>query len=204
MLVSNEVYHVYNRSNNNEIIFKEKRNYSYFFDLMEQYLFDYLELISYSLMPTHFHVVVKIRSSEKILKNKKIPKRILLLPLEEQVNAVVIGQFRKLFIAYAMAINSQEGRHGSLFQKNFKYKLVDSINYFCTVVAYIHYNSIEADLSENFSEYPHSSYYILVKARKHNWINIKEVIQRFGGRKAFEEFHRIYQMTRTMPKMPSL
>ena len=40
--------------------------------------------------------------------------------INEYVGNLVSDQFRLLFMSYAKAINKQEGRVGSLFQKNFK------------------------------------------------------------------------------------
>jgi putative transposase len=48
-------FHVYNRGNNKEDIFKEDKNYSYFLKLVRQHLLDVAEIYAYCLLKNHFH-----------------------------------------------------------------------------------------------------------------------------------------------------
>ena len=52
---SNEYFHLYNRSNNNEIVYKSVENYHYFLRKCRKYLNGLADVIGYCLMPTHFH-----------------------------------------------------------------------------------------------------------------------------------------------------
>ena len=71
-------------------------------------------------------------------------------PLEK----IISFQFRKFFTSYAMSINKQETRTGSLLQKNFKRKEVDSTTYLSNLVFYIHANPQQHGIVDDFRMYP--------------------------------------------------
>ena len=66
---------------------------------------------------------------------------------------LVSDAFRKFFGAYARAINKQENENGSLFQKNFRRKIIDSDIYFTQLVWYLHNNGVHHGLCKNFKDY---------------------------------------------------
>jgi len=57
----NTYYHLYNRTNNEEALFRSMENYLYFLKKYRYYLDDYLETVGYCLMPTHFHSLVRVK-----------------------------------------------------------------------------------------------------------------------------------------------
>lgn len=69
MLKFNTYYHIYNHANGIENIFCEDKNYSFFLSKVKLYIEPTAEIIAWCLMPNHFHLVVKIRSEEEIIKN---------------------------------------------------------------------------------------------------------------------------------------
>ncbi len=52
---TNQLFHVYNQGNNRNTIFFSDENYEYFRWKMKAYLLPFVDVISYCLMPTHFH-----------------------------------------------------------------------------------------------------------------------------------------------------
>jgi REP element-mobilizing transposase RayT len=54
-------YHIYNRGNNNENIFIEEKNYSYFLQLLRKYILPVADVYCYCLLKNHFHIVLKIK-----------------------------------------------------------------------------------------------------------------------------------------------
>src|SRR5687767_15940755 len=109
-------YHIYNRGNNKETIFREPDNYSHFLALWKKYVFPIAETYCYNLLPNHFHFFIRLKdngvtdedatSSFKLVKKINTPER----------------QFANLFNAYAKAINTRYNRTGSLFQERFRRK----------------------------------------------------------------------------------
>jgi putative transposase len=55
------LYHIYNRGNNKQLIFFERKNYIYFLKLFKNYLSSYIDVYAYCLMPNHFHFLIKIK-----------------------------------------------------------------------------------------------------------------------------------------------
>ena len=170
----NEVYHVFNRGNNKETIFFTDRNYRHFLKLFEKYLKEYAVLYAYCLMPNHFHILIRIKDV-KSLENEELSRRLSL-------------QFKYLFMSYSKGINKERGRTGSLFQKNFRRKLVDNEDYFTSLIAYIHLNPIKAGLVSKFEQWKYSSYRNLLSLDE-TLLARHEVLDWFDGRRNFIRFH---------------
>jgi len=50
------LFHVFNRANNYEDLFREEKNYYYFLKLLKRHLIPISEMYAYCLMPNHFHL----------------------------------------------------------------------------------------------------------------------------------------------------
>ena len=97
--------------------------------------------------------------------------------------------FKNLFIAYSMAFNTRYERTGSLFQKPFKRRLVDSDHYFAALVRYIHRNPEKHGLIPDFREWPWSSYEAILAERPTRILR-DDVLAWFGGRAPFIALHQ--------------
>lgn len=179
----NDFYHVYNRGNNGEFIFYEKENYLFFLRQYDFYLTNYLETYAYSLLPNHFHFLVRVRD----FKGKPPPIKKGLSELSA-IEEIISEQFRRLFTSFSKAINKREERYGSLFQKNFKRKEVNNDSYFMQLVYYIHANPQLHGFCSDFRQYPYSSYQSILSDRPTKVMK-NEVLTWFGGKNGFEKFH---------------
>ncbi|MEX2590753.1 MAG: transposase [Chitinophagales bacterium] len=165
------LYHLYNRGNNKEQIFFNEENYFYFLHLFKKYLNDYLDMFSYCLMPNHFHFFVRIN----------------------EVDSEILREaFRVFFMTYSKAINKQQNRTGSLFQKKFKRKEIADQDYYSAIIAYIHYNPIKAGLCYRFEDWKFSSYNAII-SDKPTMVQKNEVLEWFSGIEAFIQFHEDYR-----------
>ncbi len=54
-------YHLYNRGNNREDLFRAERNYRYFLELYAYHIEPVAETFAYCLLRNHFHLLVKIK-----------------------------------------------------------------------------------------------------------------------------------------------
>jgi transcriptional regulator of heat shock response len=100
----NTYYHLYNRTNNEEALFRSEENYLFFLKKYPYYLDDYLETIGYCLMPTHFHFLVKVRELQ--------PSE----GLEPSEGLSIINRkIGTLLNSYTQAFNKMWSRHGNLF-----------------------------------------------------------------------------------------
>lgn len=168
-LYQGNYFHIYNRSNNNEIMFKSTDNYRYFLKKYRHYLEPFFTTISYCLMPTHFHLLVYVHSEaiEEIKKN--------------------IGLWLS---SYTKAINKMYKRHGSLFQEHTKASLIKSRKYLLLATAYIHWNPVRAGLVENPEDWIYSSYRDYIGVRKGTLPNTKIVLDEFNTMQEFIEFSK--------------
>ena len=145
----NELYHLYNRGNNQQKIFFFPDNYVFFLKKVRRYILPYCNILSYSLMPNHFHFL--IHSDERTIATKTI---------RDEAKNVLSEGIRLLLSSYTQAINKQNKSSGSLFQQNTKAQPIvkGSRNYDLTVFHYIHQNPYRANLVERMEDWEYSSF----------------------------------------------
>ncbi|HUD02775.1 MAG TPA: transposase [Candidatus Paceibacterota bacterium] len=148
-LVSGETYHIYNRGAHKQRIFTNASDYSRFSlllhlansktavhlsNLLKEYqgrsstaIFEdekiddrLVEILAYSLMPNHFHLVLR----------------------QKEDNGIAIFM-KKLATGYSMYFNTKYEHSGTLFQGRFKSSYIDSEEYFRYIFAYVHLNPLE-------------------------------------------------------------
>ncbi len=184
-------YHIFNRGNNRETIFREQRNYFYFLKLYEKYIPSVADTFSYCLLPNHFHFLVRIKDEQDCQSFE-----------DWQSYLSPSRAFSNLFSTYTKAINKAYDRTGSLFQKPFKRIEVTSDAYFRRLIAYIHQNPQRHGLIDNFQLWPYSSYQIIL-SRKPTHIHREEVLTWFGDGKAYQEYHQEMETVRKLEGMVS-
>ncbi len=177
-------YHIYNRGNNREILFYKEDKYSYFLDKYLKYLSDVLDTYCYCLLPNHFHFLIKVKSEKEI---QDFPNLRDLANLS--INEIISEKFRLFFLGYAKAINKQQNRHGSLFQKPFRRIPVTNERYFNAIIYYIHNNPVHHGIADSLRDYSNSSYQALCRDAN-TWLKRDEIIRHFGGIETFMDFHR--------------
>ncbi|MCD4684102.1 MAG: hypothetical protein K8R86_12530 [Bacteroidales bacterium] len=159
-----QYYHLYNRTNNNELLFKSTENYFYFLKKYRHYLESLIDTYAYCLMPTHFHFLIFIKS-ENVFQVKK--------------------NIGILLSSYSKAINKKYNRHGNLFQQHTKAKLIYDESYLLAVMTYIHQNPVRSDLVDKLEDWEFSSYLDLIGVRKGTLPRSDIIKSRF---KSIEEF----------------
>jgi REP element-mobilizing transposase RayT len=168
LLYPNTYYHIYNRSNNREVVFRERDNYGLFIKKYRYHCEAFADTLAYCLMPTHFHLFVFVHSED---------------------TDALRNQFGVLLGSYTHAINKGYGRHGSLFQAGTKAKPVSDDAYLATLTAYIHNNPVRSGLTERAEEWEFSSVQDYWGLRKEGTLVRKEqVLERFSDVAAFKEF----------------
>jgi len=180
-----EYYHIYNRGNNKENIFCIDDNYNYFLKQWDKYFSNYLDILAFCLMPNHFHFFVKVRKLERFSKPQNYSK---LWPPKDP-NRFLEDQFKSFFTSYTFALNKQQKRTGSLFQKRFKRIHVDSNEYIKTLIHYIHHNPIHHNYVRNYGDWKYSSYNAII-SKKSTKLNREDILEGFNGREEFIDFHK--------------
>jgi putative transposase len=136
----------------NKQSFFNEGNYVYFLQKARKYITPHCEILSYVLMPNHFHFLIYAdKRTEKQLSELRITKNIL----SENI--------RLLLSSYTKGINKQEGKTGNLIQQGTKSKCVYDASSICekgyaaTCFYYIHQNPHAAGIVNNMEDWRYSS-----------------------------------------------
>jgi putative transposase len=97
-------------------------------------------------------------------------------------------QFSHLFNSYAQYFNKKYHRHGILFERRFKRKLVDDIEYLKRLILYIHNNPVHHGFVEHPIEYPWSSYQTCVSITSTK-LQREKVVGWFDSEANFKQLH---------------
>ncbi|TAE08679.1 MAG: hypothetical protein EAZ95_16895 [Bacteroidetes bacterium] len=177
-------YHIYNRTVDCSLLFKNAGNYRYFINRYKTYMQEYVDTYCYALLGNHFHLLLRVKDKVEQTLNAS-----------QTVHDVVSHQFQKFFQSYAVSFNKQQKRVGTLFQTPFKRALVDDDDYFSRLVYYIHNNPVHHGFTSDFEEYEYSSYHIL-KEDTETFLDRNFILNWFGGIDEYIKFHTEKQNTR--------
>jgi putative transposase len=181
-----QYYHIYNCDINGERLFQETTNYEHFLRLYEKYIEPGAETYAWCLMGNHFHLLVRIRDEREIAANAD-PTGFQNLSGLEEIKPPH-QYFSNLFNAYTKAINKHYNRHGALFERPFKRKLIENEAYLKQVVIYIHNNPVHHGFCNHPMEYGWSSYLSCI-SKKPTRINWERTLDCFDRKELFEPAH---------------
>jgi len=213
-IAEHQFYHLYNRTNNSEIAFKEQRNYILFLKKYRRLVAPFVETHAYCLMPTHFHFLIRIRGIEELQDGAHLkggphqkaageakntahlqggPRLDSALDdekdgshLEGGTHLDVLRQNIGIWqSSYTKAINKAYKRHGSLFQQHAKAMLVDEESYLISLINYIHQNPVRGHLVKKLEQWRYSSYLDLA-GRRNGTLVLRDIIDEYF--KSAEEF----------------
>lgn len=169
------MYHVYNRGVERRSIFLDERDYAVFlsflkyallsnaersandavdpslisdavqFNLRRLGLEGRLDLVSYCLMPNHFHLLFYQHDKDAIT-----------------------ALMRSVATGYVMYFNRRYEREGRLFQGTYKAVHVDTEAYWTHISRYVHLNPI--DIGRDFKTYEYSSYKYYEDKADADWV----------------------------------
>lgn len=195
----NEYYHIYNRGNSKQIIFKDTEDYAHFVKLLylcnstrsityrdisrNTYEFNREETLvfvgAYCLMTNHFHLLIK-----------------------EKIENGISKFMQKISTAYSMYFNKKYKRTGGLFEGKFKSQHINIDRYLKYIFSYIHLNPVKfiepewkkagiKDIKstiEYLKNYQYSSYldYSGEKRLRSKILDMKEFPKYFPSKNSFE------------------
>jgi len=189
-LEPNFFYHIYNRGINGNIIFETPENYFYFIRRMKFFLIPVCDFYAYCLMPNHFHLVVKIKSDEEILKflNESGKHSNFKDKGLHSYNSLISKQLAKFLSSYSQAYNKfNKTRTGALLESPFKRIRIDSEDYLRKLIVYVHQNSNK--FFPKLEDYSFSSYKILI-SESETFLKRKEILEIFYDKENFILCHQ--------------
>jgi putative transposase len=141
-------YHVMNRGRHGEPIFKDRRDYYRFIDLLQETADMWnLRIAAYCLMENHYHLLI------------------------QTPDANLSRCMRHIDGVYTQRFNLRYDCDGQLFRGRYKSILIEIDHYLLQLVRYIHRNPLKAGLVDHIDNYPWSSHKgYLSKAERWNWL----------------------------------
>ena len=143
-------YHIYNCGINSCDLFHKQANFENFIGLYDKHISPVAETFAWVLMPNHFHLLVRIKDEVELISPDRVPNPVRAMDPSKQ--------FSNLFNSYAQAFNKISDRHGNLFERPFKRKLIEDKEYLRTMVVYIHNNPVHHGFTQHAIDYQWSSY----------------------------------------------
>jgi REP element-mobilizing transposase RayT len=181
-------FHIYNRGNAKENVFLDGGDYQFFLLRLAQNIYpdrnrlprrarplpaESFSLISYCLMPNHFHLLLK--------QNKEISTGILM---------------KRICTSYSKYFNLKYKRVGHVFQDQFKQRYIEDNRYLKNLSAYIHQNPYKDGLVINPAKYPWSSFGEYLEERSDGWCEKDIILAQFPTRLHYSNFVEEYQPIR--------
>ncbi|MCB2197696.1 MAG: transposase [Bacteroidetes bacterium] len=201
LLENDRYYHIYNRGNNYENIFIKEKDYLHFLKLLEIFILPVADIYAWCLMKNHFHLLVRIKEEKEIgylnsknakSENPEVKWATYLLekPTKEYNRKPnVLQQFKHIFNAYASWFNINHPRRGSLFEFNYKRKLVESKKQLINLIVYIHCNPVHHGFVDDIIEYPWTSYDSIL-SDENSFIDNVRILNLFDDKENFKYVHR--------------
>ena len=138
------IFHVMMRGINHQNIFEDAEDNYQFINTLDRMRKSYdddgnpcgtnCSFYAYCLMGNHFHLLIRER--------------------EEKVGETI----KRIASSYVYYYNRKYLRDGHLFKERFKSEPVNDIEYFVTLLRYIHQNPVKAGIVEHVNEYEYSSW----------------------------------------------
>ncbi len=183
-------YHIYNRANGSELLFRNTENYKFFLRRYKKYITPIVHTYAYCLLPNHFHMLVRVKNEMELLEayEKKLRTPRANLGDFSNLQGFATQQFSNFFNSYAKAYNKQYNRMGSLFIHAYNRIPISSQHQLKNTLLYIHRNAMEANLAASMDGWEFSSYGELV-SKSDTWLSRSECIKILDDLENFIEVH---------------
>jgi putative transposase len=178
---ADSTYHIYARGVNRQNIFFSEDDYEFFVSLFDRYLGrrdtanmgiygkypsyrDNVALVSYCLLPNHFH-----------------------LQMYQKDQYAISSLMKSIMTSFVKYINKKYSRSGPLFESRFKSKLISDDSHLLHLSRYIHLNR------RRWKEYRHSSALYYINGNEPSWLDITKVLELFDSREDYISYVTEYE-----------
>jgi putative transposase len=188
-LLPSETYHLFSRAVGNEKLFIEDKNYLYFLNKLSLHSKEVADIFTYSLLPNHFHLEVRVKPIENIIENFEVVKKKKFDPLLSDISDFIMERFSNLLNSYTKSINKMYKRKGALFMDYLKRSRVEKESDFTSFIFYTHKNAAHHGCVVKIGDWKHDAYQSLVSDKPTKLLRT-EVLNWIGGKEKFIEFHK--------------
>ena len=159
VVYDNAVYHIVQRGNNKQDIFKDEKDFKRFLSIIRRYIRKYnVQVYHYCLMLNHVHLLVKITRRECLAK-----------------------MMQSILQSYRLYYGNKYGYVGHLYQGRFKSKLIEDDSYLLECGRYVERNPARAGLVAKPDEYPWSSCIFYTFGKRNSIITANPLYGSFGN-----------------------
>jgi len=170
-------YHFYNRGRSRLSIFHCDSDYLKVLYKIKEYLQKFeLTLIAYCLMPNHYHFLIR---------------------QDGEMRAGLLPQH--VFNSYSKSYNIRYNHSGTLFEGNYRVRLVDKSDYLIHLCRYIHANPVKDGMAAELSLWPYSNYQEWIGVRDGTLVDREFVSNHFPSPDEYIAFVTNYLNTREIP-----
>ncbi|MEO6513630.1 MAG: transposase [Candidatus Saccharimonadales bacterium] len=178
-------YHVYARGGNRQRIFREAADFEKFLKLFERYLsleeshdangvsfpnyYKKLDLVSFCLLPTHFHLLVY-----------------------QYQQGAMTACMKSLLTSYSMYFNKKYKRSGPVFESRYKASLISDDSYLDHITRYIHLNP------RHWRDYEYSSLPYYLQQVSDAWIHPERITELFTAPTEYLSFLEDHEQHKEM------
>jgi REP element-mobilizing transposase RayT len=188
-LVPGETYHLFSRAVGSEKLFKSQENYRYFLTKFEAHTNRVADLYTYTLIPNHFNLLVRIKPVETIIPFFEEKKQKPFDPLVSDLSDFIMERFSNWLNGYTKAFNKMYRRKGALFMDYLRRSHAKNDADFAYFVFYIHKNAVHHGLTKEIGEWVWDGYKILLNQLPTSLLR-PQLLDFFGGKEAFVKFHQ--------------
>lgn len=171
------VYHVLTRGNNRQDVFKEKKDYEKYLEILQKYKEKYkFKLYHYVLMTNHIHLVIE--------------------PTEK--GGALAEIMKGINLSYAQSYKGKYKHIGHFWQDRYKSIIVSKDNYLLACGSYVELNPVRAKMVEDPKDYKWSSYNTYAYGKKDLLVDEHPIYRNLSEeekerRKKYREFVRQMQ-----------
>jgi putative transposase len=134
--ISNLPFHVLDRGNNRQVVFRDEQDFIYFLKLLKKYKKELkFKLYHFCLMPNHIHMII-----------------------EPTVDGSLPKIMMRLTLSYSSYFNKKYKGVGHVWQGRYKSSLIDKEDYFIWCGLYVEMNPVRAGLVARPEDWRWSSY----------------------------------------------
>lgn len=193
---------MYNKAIDKRKLFYEDVDYQRFLNNFKKYFSPYLDVISFCLIPNHFHFMIRIKEEKNVdiafIKSEDTVASRKYILKELSWSDFLSDQFRRAFSSHALFINRKYQLHGPLFMKKIKRTEVSSEQKYYSLMCYIHHNPIHHGLSSSFKGWTYSSYQEYLHDSNYTVSDSELTILGMGdkikGKEEFIKMHELFKM----------
>ncbi|MEQ1553934.1 MAG: hypothetical protein ABL929_07145, partial [Ferruginibacter sp.] len=143
---------------------------------------------TYSLLPNHFHIVLRIKDYHNITSHFEETKKKKFDPIKFDISDFIMERFSNFLNSYTKAINKTYNRKGALFLDYLKRSKVKNESDFTSFIFYVHKNAVHHGYCKEIGDWPHDAYNSFLSKMPTKLLR-DEVIIWFGGVENFKQFH---------------